>query len=223
MVSAVAVVVYVVGNSGFNFLVAGVFIECCFLFHFSEKGFAGRIVPTVAFSRHGLNEAHGLDGIAEFFRGVVDALIGVDDGVLAVTAGFELFEGLQNEVEVVVCAGFVGDGFVGLGIDDDGDVGEVALVFDVGDVGEEEFSGFARLEGAFDAVGRDFVFLAVVFSFAIGSGFFYGADELVFPHDALDFFAVVDDVVVVFQDHAQGAAAFVVVFSAMVEGFLYEV
>ncbi len=44
-----------------------------------------------------------MDGIAEFFRGVVDALIGVDDGVLAVTAGFELFEGFQNEVEVVLC------------------------------------------------------------------------------------------------------------------------
>lgn len=223
MVSAVAVVVYVVGDSSFNFAVAGVFIECCFLFHFSEEGFAGCVVPTVAFSRHGLNETHGLDGVAEFFRGVVDALIGVDDGVLAVTAGFELFEGVRNEVEVIVCAGFVGDGFVGLGVDDDGDVGEVALMFDVGDVGEEEFSGFARLEGAFDAVGRDFVFLAVVFAFAIGPGFFYGADELVFPHDALDFFAVVDDVVVVFQDHAQGATAFVVVFSAMVEGFLYEV
>ena len=198
MVSAVAVVVYVVGDGSFNFLVAGFFVECCFLFHFAEEGFAGRIIPTVAFSRHGLNEAHGLDGVAEFFRGVVDALIGVDDGVLAVAAGFKLFQGLENEIEVVVCAGFVGDGFVGLGIDDDGDVGEVALMFDVGDVGKEEFSGFTGFEGAVDAVGRDFVFYTVVFSFAIGSGFFYGADELVFPHDALDFFAVVDDVVVVF-------------------------
>lgn len=223
MVSAVAVVVYVVGDGSFDLLVVGVFVECCFLFHFSEEGFTGCIIPTVAFSGHGLNEAHGLDGVSEFFRGVVDALIGVDDGVLAVAAGSELFEGLENEVEVVVCAGFVGDGFVGLGIDDDGDVGEVALVFDVGDVGEEEFSGFPGFEGAFDAVGCDFVFLAVVFSFAIGSGLFHGAFEVVFSHDALDFFAVVDDVVVVFQNHAQGAAAFVVVFSAMVEGFLDEV
>ena len=223
MVSAVSVVVYVVGDGSFNFLVVGVFVEWDFLFHFAEEGFAGRIILTVAFSRHGLNETHGFDGVAEFFRGVVDALIGVDDGVLTLAAGFELFESFQNEVEVVVCAGFVGDGFVGLGIDDDGNIGEVASVFDVDDVGKEEFSGFTGFEGAVDAVGHDFVFYTVVFSLAIGSGLFHGAFEVVFPHDSLDFFAVVDDVVVVFQNYAQGAAAFVVVFSAMVEGFLYEV
>ena len=50
LVSAVAVVVYVVGDGGFNFLVAGVFVECCFLFHFAEEGFAGCVVPAVAFS-----------------------------------------------------------------------------------------------------------------------------------------------------------------------------
>ena len=153
----------------------------------------------------------------------MDALVGVDDGVLTVSAGAELLEGFEDEVEAVAGAGFVGDGFVGLGVDDDGDVGEVALVFDVGDVGEEEFSCFAGLEGAFDAVGCDFVFLAVVFPFVVGPCFFHRAFELIFPHDALDFFAIVDDVVVVFQDHAKGTAAFVVVFAAMVIGFLYEV
>ncbi len=164
-----------------------------------------------------------MDGVSEFFCCVVNALIGVDDGVLAVATGVELLEGLEDEVEAVACAGFVGDGFVGLGVDDDGDVGEVALVFDVGNVGEEEFSCFAGLEGALDAVRGDFAFLAVVFPFVVGPCFFHGTFELVFPHDTLDFFTVVDDVVVVFQDHAKGAAAFVVVFAAMVIGFLYEV
>ena len=164
-----------------------------------------------------------MDGVSEFFCCVVNALIGVDDGVLAVAAGAELLEGLEDKVEAVACTGFVGDGFVGLGVDDDGDVGEVALVFDVGDVGEEEFSCFAGFEGAFDAVGCDFAFLAVVFPFVVGPCFFHRTFELIFPHDALDFFAVVDNVVVVFQDHAKGAAAFVVVFTAMVIGFLYEV
>ena len=223
LVSAISIVVYVVGDGGFDLLVVGVFVEWDFLFHFAEEGFAGCIVPAVAFSRHGLDEAHGLYGFTEFFCCVVNALVGVDDGVLAVAAGVELFEGLEDEVEAVACAGFVGDGFVGLSVDDDGDVGEVALVFDVGDVGEEEFSCFAGLEGALDAVGCDFAFLAVVFPFVVGPCFFHRAFELIFPHDALDFFAVVDDVVVVFQDHVKGAAAFVVIFAAMVIGFLYEV
>lgn len=223
LVSAISIVVYVVGDGGFDLLVVGVFVEWDFLFHFAEEGFAGCIVPAVAFSRHGLDEAHGLYGFTEFFCCVVNALVGVDDGVLAVAAGVELFEGLEDEVEAVACAGFVGDGFVGLSVDDDGDVGEVALVFDVGDVGEEEFSCFAGLEGALDAVGCDFAFLAVVFPFVVGPRFFHRAFELVLSHNTLDFFAIVDDVVIVFQYHAEGTAALMVVFSTMVIGFFYEV
>ena len=65
--------------------------------------------------------------------------------------------------------------------------------------------------------------MPTVFSLVIGSGSPHGTDELVLSHNTLDFFAIVDDVVIVFQYHAEGAAALMVVFSTMVIGFFYEV
>ena len=67
----------------------------------------------------------------------MDALVGVDDGVLVIAAAFELFKSVEDEVEFAGCAGFMGDRFVGLSVEDDGHVGEVALVFDEGDVSKE--------------------------------------------------------------------------------------
>ena len=96
------------------------------------------------------------DFVAVGPAGVVDALVGVDEGAGGGFGVFEAVEGSYHERHAQALGELPGERFVGLGVAGRAGVGEgAAVVFQVGDVGGRGRAWRAGVEGAVQRVGRD--------------------------------------------------------------------
>ena len=155
-------------------------------FRCPEEGFDWRVVDAVAFAGHGLDHSSLLHRLDAPWVGVVEALVGVDEGTLSA----HLVECCGDELHLESERGLPGHYLAARHVLHDREVGERVFPGEVGDVSAEDRVGGRLEEVSLEEVGRDAVFPVLRLQLLVGVLPAHRGAEPVLFHDPLDLLVV---------------------------------
>ena len=193
MITFVIVIIHVVVHRGFNLLKAYTVMEVDGILHVAEKAFLRSVIPTVAAARHGTPQAAVFYYLYEFTAGVMASLVAVNQRLSLQRTPMLLEKAAHRFQYEVYLHGFaqrVGEDLFCEGVQNGGEVSELALIGYVGDVGQQHHPRAIAFKLAVEKVLRASIRFHGLGHTSIRVGLADRAAQFVLLHQAADLFKI---------------------------------